>query len=460
MLANQLRSGTSTPARRAGKREGLWRGGACTLLSREAQPRQSRIPVVRYHTAVLAIAGVLAYAGSFAGPFLFDDQNTVVKNATIRTLTPISVPLSPPRETPVAGRPAVNLTFAANYAAGGLDVTGYHVVNLAVHLLVGLALFGVVRRTLRLPSDAGRSVAARRRRGAGGGARVGASSAQHRGRELREPAHRVAHGAVLPADALRRHPGRGAPGAVGLAGGVDRRVRDRHGLEGVDGHRAGAGAALRPRLPVSVVQDRAPRAGGALRGPGRDVGRARGAAPRRAAIERGAVHRGHALDLSPQPAVADRPLPGAHRLAPRARARLRPAAAARRGRRAAAGRAGRGPRPAHAVRAVAAPDARLPRRVVLRDARAGLERGADCHRSGGRAADVSAAHGAGGARGRRGAAAVRAARVGRVACAAGRHRRRLPAARRRHRRCARGNTRASGRSRRRTSIAIRTGVRD
>ena len=107
---------------------------------------------MRYHTAVLAIAGVLAYAGSFAGPFLFDDQNTVVKNATIRTLAPISVPLSPPRETPVAGRPAVNLTLAANYAAGGLDVTGYHVVNLAVHLLVGLALFGVVRRTLRLPS--------------------------------------------------------------------------------------------------------------------------------------------------------------------------------------------------------------------------------------------------------------------------------------------------------------------
>ena len=107
---------------------------------------------MRYHAAVLAVAGMLAYAGSFGGPFLFDDQNAVVKNATIRTLTPLSVPLSPPRETPVAGRPAVNLTFAANYAAGGLDVTGYHVVNLAVHLLVGLALFGVVRRTLLLGS--------------------------------------------------------------------------------------------------------------------------------------------------------------------------------------------------------------------------------------------------------------------------------------------------------------------
>jgi len=115
---------------------------------------------VRFHAAVLALAGALAYAGSFGGPFLFDDQNAVVKNATIRTLTPISVPLSPPRDTPVAGRPVVNLTFAGNYAIGGLDVTGYHAVNLAFHLLTALVLFGVVRRTLRqasMPDDLSRA---------------------------------------------------------------------------------------------------------------------------------------------------------------------------------------------------------------------------------------------------------------------------------------------------------------
>jgi hypothetical protein len=60
------------------------------------------------------------------------------------------VPLSPPRDTPVAGRPLVNLSLAVNYAIGGLDVRSYHVTNLALHLLVALAFFGVVRRTLRL----------------------------------------------------------------------------------------------------------------------------------------------------------------------------------------------------------------------------------------------------------------------------------------------------------------------
>src|SRR5262249_25035110 len=34
---------------------------------------------------------------------------------------------------------------------GGLDVRGYHVVNIAIHLICGLLAFGVVRRTLELP---------------------------------------------------------------------------------------------------------------------------------------------------------------------------------------------------------------------------------------------------------------------------------------------------------------------
>ena len=48
-------------------------------------------------------------------------------------------------------RPVVNLSFALDYAVGGLNTLPYHVTNLAIHLLAGLALFGVVRRTLLLP---------------------------------------------------------------------------------------------------------------------------------------------------------------------------------------------------------------------------------------------------------------------------------------------------------------------
>ncbi len=98
------------------------------------------------------LAGVIAYSNSLSAPFIFDDQTAILDNATIRQLSPLSVPLSPQRDTPVAGRPLVNLTFAINYAAGGLDPRGYRLTNIAIHLLAALTLFGLVRRTLRLPS--------------------------------------------------------------------------------------------------------------------------------------------------------------------------------------------------------------------------------------------------------------------------------------------------------------------
>src|SRR5439155_6472077 len=59
--------------------------------------------------------------------------------------------LVPERDTAIAGRPIVNLSFAINYAIGGLDGRGYHLGNLAVHLACALLAFGVVRRTLELP---------------------------------------------------------------------------------------------------------------------------------------------------------------------------------------------------------------------------------------------------------------------------------------------------------------------
>jgi tetratricopeptide (TPR) repeat protein len=99
---------------------------------------------------LIAVVGAVTYAASLSGPFLFDDDASVVDNTTIRNLRP-SVALQPDRESPTAGRPLVNLTFAINYAIGGLNVVGYHATNIAIHLLCGLLLFGLARRTLDLP---------------------------------------------------------------------------------------------------------------------------------------------------------------------------------------------------------------------------------------------------------------------------------------------------------------------
>jgi Flp pilus assembly protein TadD len=98
--------------------------------------------------AVILVAALLAYQNSFSGVFLFDDVHAIVENPYIRSLWPLSQAMSAPPQSTVSGRPLVSLTLAFNYALGGLNPRGYHAFNLLVHLLCGLLLFGVVRRTL------------------------------------------------------------------------------------------------------------------------------------------------------------------------------------------------------------------------------------------------------------------------------------------------------------------------
>ena len=98
----------------------------------------------------IALAVLAAYTNSLGGPFVFDDVPSILDNPTIRQLWPLSVPLSPPAEfgLTVGNRPLLNLTLALNFAVGGFDPRGYHLVNVAIHLAAALAAFGLVRRTV------------------------------------------------------------------------------------------------------------------------------------------------------------------------------------------------------------------------------------------------------------------------------------------------------------------------
>jgi hypothetical protein len=132
-----------------GKRRGAVRNHILT-----SAPRQLPVSAtsLRIRAGLILLAGALTYWNSLSGPFIFDDQHSVVENRQIRQLWPLTSVLFPERESPVAGRPLVNVSFAINYAIGGLEVRGYHMWNVATHLLCAWLLFGVVRRTLGLPS--------------------------------------------------------------------------------------------------------------------------------------------------------------------------------------------------------------------------------------------------------------------------------------------------------------------
>lgn len=77
--------------------------------------------------------GLIIYSNSFDCSFHFDDKNNIIENTSLRDLTnPGKIwnesKLGKTRFIPY-------LSFALNYKFGNLDVWGYHLVNLLIHLL-------------------------------------------------------------------------------------------------------------------------------------------------------------------------------------------------------------------------------------------------------------------------------------------------------------------------------------
>lgn len=111
---------------------------------------------VRLALAVLVLAVIMAYSNSFKGPFILDDAANILENRTIRSFSPLWDVFSGPRGHALAGRPAINFSLAVNYAISGYRVWSYHAVNLLIHLVSALLLFGIVRRTLLSPAVSAR----------------------------------------------------------------------------------------------------------------------------------------------------------------------------------------------------------------------------------------------------------------------------------------------------------------
>jgi Flp pilus assembly protein TadD len=93
-------------------------------------------------------AGLVSYHNSFRGAFIFDDMRAIADNPGIRHLWPPWSAMTAPPNSGVTNRPIVTLSLAVSYALDGLNVRGYHITNLAIHILAGLLLYGIVRRML------------------------------------------------------------------------------------------------------------------------------------------------------------------------------------------------------------------------------------------------------------------------------------------------------------------------
>lgn len=119
------------------------------MADREREPPSSRRRLQPAATlAILAIATLLAYSRVLDGEFQFDDATAVVENAAIRDLGRF-VRQDLLGGFATTGRPVTQLTFAVDYAVGGLGVRAYHRTSVALHLAVAALVFLLTRKTLR-----------------------------------------------------------------------------------------------------------------------------------------------------------------------------------------------------------------------------------------------------------------------------------------------------------------------
>ncbi len=111
----------------------------------------------------LLVAVTTVYVPSLTGDFIYDDQQNIVENESLRNAfssieAMIDAALS--SHAGPLGRPIAMLTFAANYAVFGDDTLSFKIVNLLIHLLNSLLVFVLARKIVPLlstPSGAARS---------------------------------------------------------------------------------------------------------------------------------------------------------------------------------------------------------------------------------------------------------------------------------------------------------------
>ncbi len=101
----------------------------------------------------MVVITFFAYADSFRVPFVFDDVPNIAENRSVHfkdfSADEVHELIRQNYEDSI--RIFAYTTFAVNYFFGGGHVFGYHLVNLLIHLSVGLFLYWFLLLTFKLP---------------------------------------------------------------------------------------------------------------------------------------------------------------------------------------------------------------------------------------------------------------------------------------------------------------------
>ena len=103
--------------------------------------------------AIVIILGLMIYSNSFDCSFHFDDKPNIIDNETIHKLD------IPAIWNSNQNRFMANLSFALNYHYGELEVWGYHLVNLIIHLINSCLIYWLVWLVFSTPVMSGHEAA-------------------------------------------------------------------------------------------------------------------------------------------------------------------------------------------------------------------------------------------------------------------------------------------------------------
>ena len=114
---------------------------------RENKATGKKIGMLPMSILILIIIGFIAYSNSFTVPFHWDDIPQILEREVVHD--PANF-LEFSSWKKLNQRPVSQLSFALNYSIGGIQVTGYHLLNLLLHILTAFIVFLLSRLLIGL----------------------------------------------------------------------------------------------------------------------------------------------------------------------------------------------------------------------------------------------------------------------------------------------------------------------
>ncbi len=97
--------------------------------------------------AFIVLCGLLGFFGTLHSPFQYDDAHAIVENPHIKGLADYQEEVGIQN---IFNRSVLLLSYTINREVGHLDVYGYHLVNILIHICVGVLLYFITRDLILL----------------------------------------------------------------------------------------------------------------------------------------------------------------------------------------------------------------------------------------------------------------------------------------------------------------------